>query len=223
MVAPLLLSALAFCQTDQPTPTQQPIPARQPAKAVPAKPANPESVADAARATREAREATPPQKVYRNKDVTDRTAEDAAPGNPEATVTPAAKTPPAQTASRPAKTVDEIRVEKEEKTFEAQGNIFKRQILVQKGKIIDIQNHSQDLYGQLNAWSVEHHRDANPAICWSPGYDDPYNKDWCAIGRGLQSAYDTSQRQLAQEKARLEQMQEDIRRKGYGNAVYDPD
>ncbi len=110
-----------------------------------------------------------------------------------------------------------------EKAFEVQGNIFKRQILAQKGKIIDIQNQSQNLSGQLNAWSVEHHQDANPAICWTSGYNDPYSKDWCAIGRGLQAAYDASQRQLAGEKARLEQMQEDIRRKGYGNAVYDAD
>ena len=111
----------------------------------------------------------------------------------------------------------------QEKTFEAQGNIFKKQILAQKSKIIEIQNQSQDLYGQLNAWTVEHHHDANPAVCWTSAYNDPYNKDWCAIGRGLQAAYDESQRQLAQEKTRLEQMQEDIRHKGYGNGVYDPD
>jgi hypothetical protein len=39
----------------------------------------------------------------------------------------------------------------------------------------------------------------------------------------LKTQYEASQQQLAQEKAKLEQMQENIRRAGYGNAVYDPD
>jgi hypothetical protein len=39
----------------------------------------------------------------------------------------------------------------------------------------------------------------------------------------LKAQYEATQQQLTQEKARLEQMQEDIRRKGYGNGVYDPD
>jgi hypothetical protein len=39
----------------------------------------------------------------------------------------------------------------------------------------------------------------------------------------LKAQYEASERQLTQEKAKLEHMQEDIRRKGYGNGVYDPD
>jgi len=228
-IGPLLMSALAFSQAGQPTTASQPTApqpssqqstTQQPAKAPPAKP---RSVADAARASKQAHESAPPQKVYRNKDLADSTGPDNAQSSSAGTTaTPPAKSTPSQPAPRPAKTADEIVMEKE-KSFEAQGNVFKRQILVQKGKIIDIQNQSQNLYAQLNAWSVEHHYDANPAMCWTSEYNNPYFKDWCAIGRGLQAAYDASERQLAQEKARLEQMQEDMRRKGYGNAIYDAD
>jgi hypothetical protein len=225
----LLLSALAFGQAGQPTiPQQPPAPEptgqqstpQQPAKAAPARP---KSVADAARASREATEAAPPQKVYRNTDLTDGSDAGGIPGNAGVPVAPPARTTPPRTASRPAtRTADGISLQKD-RAFESQGNVFKRQILVQKTKIITLQNQTQSLSGQFNAWSVRHSYRFNPAICWTSEYTDPYIKDWCEIGIRLQAAYETSQRQLAEEKERLEQMQEDIRHKGYGNAVYDPD
>jgi hypothetical protein len=224
VTAALLFSALAFSQsssTVQPPAAQQPNTQQerqQPAKAGQEKPVQPKSVADAARASKGVHDSTPPGKVYKNKDVSAPTSVDAGSGDSGATMNPPAKTP----ASRAAKSEDEILAEKD-KAFEAQGIVLKEQILAQKSKIIAIQNQAQDLNGQLTAWNVEHHRDTDPAACWTSSYNDPYFKDWCAIGRNLQSAYDTAQQQLAQEKAHLEQMQEEIRRKGYGNGVYDPD
>ena len=94
---------------------------------------------------------------------------------------------------------------------------------VQKGKIIGIQNHITSLKNQFAAWSTSFSQDSDAPACWTSTYYTPYYKSWCDTGRNLKVQYDASQAQLAQEKARLEQMQEKIRRAGYGNAVYDPD
>ena len=45
----------------------------------------------------------------------------------------------------------------------------------------------------------------------------------CDRGRILKAQYDAAQAQLKQQKASLEKIQEEIRRKGYGKVVYDPD
>jgi hypothetical protein len=107
--------------------------------------------------------------------------------------------------------------------FEAQGNTFKNQIKVQKGKIVDIQNQITSLKNQFAEWSAEFAQADEAQACWTSTYYTPYYKNWCDTGRNLKAQYEASQRQFAQEKARLEQMQENIRRAGYGNAVYDPD
>jgi len=214
----LLVGALAFSQTNQPTtgqqPTAQPSTAQQPADG---QPTAPQSVADAARASRKAHESAPPSKVFRNKDLSDGThAGSAAAGNSSTTALSATQPRAPQAASHPAaKTAAEI--------FQAQGNILKNQVLVQKGKILDIQNQIESLKRQFAAWSTDFSQDEEAPLCWSSLHDSPYYQDWCDTGKNLDAQYKASQQQLAQEKARLEQMQEDIRRKGYGTAVYDPD
>jgi hypothetical protein len=50
-----------------------------------------------------------------------------------------------------------------------------------------------------------------------------YYKDYCDVGKNLRAQIEAAQRQLAQQKTNLENMQEDIRRKGYGNSIYEPD
>ena|SRR5579863_1240115 len=235
-VAPLLVGALAFGQADQSAPAQPnavPSTAQQPAAQLtttpPAKPrpATPNSVADAARASKQAKESAPPAKVYRNKDVKDpdEPASAAAPDhNPSG---PAAKPVVAQTAAktaapRTAQTADEEI--KKNRAFEAQGLVFKNQMKVEKGKIIDIQNRIKDLKYQFDAWATEYAQDPSDAqACWTSQYSTPYYKDWCDTGRNLKAQYDAAQVQLTQEKAHLEQMQENIRRQGYGNGIYDPD
>jgi hypothetical protein len=237
----LLLSALAFGQADQPTtaqPTtnQQPT-TQQPTAQPPAKPAIVrQSVAGAARASRQAQESAPPAKIYRNKDVKDPSV----PGSP-ATANSAATTAPATgsavpqnapiSAAHPAAIVtaqtapqaDATQIQKD-RAFEAQAKVFKSQILAEKGKIVDIRNRIADLKYQFDMWSTEYAQDPTDAqTCWTSTYYTPYYKDWCDTGRNLKAQYDASQRQLDQEKARLEQMQESIRRQGYGNGVYDPD
>lgn len=99
--------------------------------------------------------------------------------------------------------------------------VFRNQILLEKEKIIDIQNHITDLKYQFDEWTSEFSQNDGALECWTSMYSS--EKDWCDTGRNLKAQYDGAQTQLAQEKARLEQMQEVIRRKGYGNAVYDPD
>jgi hypothetical protein len=242
-IAPLLACALAFGQAGQST-TAQPNPApsrnaqqpaaQQPTAPPPAKPrpTTPQSVADAARASKQAQQSAPPAKVYRNKDVKDPAdAGSPATGDHNAAATPTAKPVIAQTAAKTtapptaqpaAQTADdEI---KKDRAFEAQGLIFKNQMKVEKGKIIDIQNRIRDLKYQFDAWSTEYAQDPTDAqVCWTSQYYTPYYQDWCDTGRNLKAQYDAAQVQLEQEKAHLEQMQENIRRKGYGNAIYDPD
>jgi hypothetical protein len=215
----ILMTALACGQTNQQPADPQSTGAQpansQPANSQPAnpKPIKPSAVAAAASASRLAHQSAPPSKVIRNHDLTDGSnppeAADSAP-TPNDTA--------AQVARDKATQEEERKVEQ----FERQGKTFQNQVKVQKGKIIDLQNRVQSLSEQFDAWSVSH-RHVNPAVCWTSQHDTEFYKSWCDIGRNLKDATDASQRQLGQEKARLEQMQENIRRAGYGNAVYDPD
>ena len=121
------------------------------------------------------------------------------------------------------KATDEEQDQQEVRRFEAQGKKFQNQVRVEKGKIIDIQNHITSLKNQFAARSNGFAQDDEGQACWTSTYYTPYYKDWCDQGRNLKAQYEAAQRQLAQEKTKLDQMQEDIRRKGYGNGVYDPD
>jgi hypothetical protein len=107
--------------------------------------------------------------------------------------------------------------------FYSQGLVFKNQVKVQKGKIVDIQNRITSLKNRFASWSVRYAQDSEAQACWTSAYYTTYYRDWCDRGRNLKAQYEQLQRQLAQEKAKLEQMQEKIRRAGYGNGVYDPD
>jgi len=226
MVVWLLMTPLAFSQTNQQPADPQSTGAQptnpQPANSQPAnpqpsnqRPSKPSAVAAAASAAKLAHQSAPPSKVIRNHDLSDgnNTPE---PGKSE----PKPNDTTTQTAQDKATQEEEDRKVQQ---FEAQGKTFENEIKVQKGKIIDLENRVQSLNDQFDAWSTSH-RHLNAAICWTSQHDDiDYYKSWCDIGRNLRDATDASQRQLAQEKVRLEQMQENIRRAGYGNAVYDPD
>jgi len=224
------MTALAYGQTTQPPTDPQSTDSQstgsqstnaqpansQSAKSPPAsqKPVKPSAVAAAASASRTAVETAPPIKVIRNHDLNDGS-------NPPEVAKPA----PSQDASATQAARDKAiaQEEQKEKQFETQGKIFQNQIRVEKGKIIGIQNHITRLKNQFAAWSAGFSQDTDAQACWTSAYYSPYYKDWCDTGRNLKAQYEATQQQLAQEKARLEQMQEDIRRKGYGNGVYDPD
>ena len=224
------MAALAYGQTSQSPSTTQatdtqataaqpansPPPNAQPANSPPAnpKPIKPSAVAAAAAASKLARESNPPSKVIRNHDLNDGTNTSEAPKS-----TPA----PDEAAAKAAQDKADLDEERKAQQFEAQGKTFQNQIKVEKGKIIGIQNHITSLKNQFAAWSAQFSQDPDAQACWTSTYYTPYYKSWCDTGRNLKAQYDASQLQLTQEKARLEQMQEDIRRKGYGNAVYDPD
>lgn len=226
MVGWVLFAALAFGQTNQ-QPTNPEAVGAQPTNVQPnsppasSQPANqaatkPSAVAAAASASRLARESAAPIKVIRNHDISDGSS------------TPDAGTPgskPNGAATRSAQDQDKETQEEERKVqqFEVQGKTFQNQIKVQKGKIIDIQNHITLLKNQFAVWSAGFAQDDEASSCWTNAYYSPYYKEWCDRGRNLKAQYEASQIQLAQEKARLDQMQENIRRAGYGNAVYDPD
>ncbi|MFZ0284249.1 MAG: hypothetical protein WAL32_03380 [Terriglobales bacterium] len=221
MAAPLLAGALAFGQAGQSATAQsgppQPATAQQKVASPPAtlRPAAPRSVADAAGASKQAQTSAPPVKVYRNKDVKD----PAATGKPAIGEHNVAAPSASQTAAQTA--AEEIQ---KDRAFEAQGSIFKNQIRAEKGNIVAIQNRMRSLKYQFDAWSTEFSQDPTDAqACWTSQYYAPYYKDWCDAGRNLKAQYDETQVQLNQEKTRLEQMQENIRRKGYGNGVYDAD
>jgi hypothetical protein len=160
----------------------------------------------------------PATKVYRNKEVKDRRAAGStATGDHTAAATSAAAQPaPAQTPPPGVFTQTAA-------AFEAEGMSLKNQVRMEKGKIIDIQSHIVSLKYQFDEWTSEYSQNNGALVCGSSLYSATDNKEWCDTGRSLKGEYDKSQTQLDQEKVRLEQMQEDIRRKGYGNAVYDPD
>jgi len=214
------MATLASSQTGQqsspPQSTGTQPSASEPANPQPAnsKPVKPSAVDAAASASKQARESAPPIKVIRNHDLSDAS-------NPPATKS--APTPSDTVAeSARDKATDEEDHQKVLR-FEAQGKIFQNQVKVQKGKIIDIQNDITSLKNEFDAWSTGFAQDDEAQACWTSTYYTPYYKDWCDRGRNLKAQYEASERQLAQEKAKLEKMQEDIRRKGYGNGVYDPD
>jgi hypothetical protein len=232
IAALLLLSAPALCQAD-PSVTAQPPnnqpPSPQPTAPPPAKPRpnTRPTVADATRASRQLQASASAAKVYRNKDVKD----PADAGSPTANGPSAAVNSPAQPAitqtaslpaSHPAVQTGDEEIQRD-RAFEAQARVFKNQILVEEGRIAGIQNRMATLKDQFAAWSAEYSQDDEAPLCWTSSYTSPYYKDWCDTGRNLKAQYDASQRQLDQEKVRLDHMQESIRRQGYGNAVYDPD
>lgn len=224
------MGALACGQTSQ-QPSNPPAAAPQPTGAQPANPqpansqptnsapANPKAVkpsavAAAASASRLAHESAPPSKVIRNHDLNDGS-------NPPEAVKSAPTADDLAAQAARDKTIAEQK--RQVRQFETQGKAFQNQIKVQKGKITDIQNHITNLKNQFAAWSAEFSQDSDAPACWTSSYYTPYYKGWCDTGRNLKAQYDASQLELVQEKARLEQMQEDIRRKGYGDSVYDPD
>jgi hypothetical protein len=224
IAATLLMGALAFGQTDQPaSPPQSTTPtANQTSPSQPTNdkcPCKPRTVVDAANASKQKAESEPPAKIYRNKDVKDPA---------EASATAAQTAAPASTsksthASTSAQKESPAPVQSPA-AFKAQGDVYKNQILLEKEKIADIQNRITELKYEFDTWSSSVAQDpADASLCWTSSYSAPYYKDWCDTGRNLKAQYDAAQNQLKQERANLEKMQEAIRRKGYGNAVYDPD
>ena len=226
------MNVAAFCQTDEPATMPQPAVQQQSATPPltaksaetqpPAKPQRTTSpVADAAQASKQARGSAPAAKMYRNHDLKD---PDAPVANASATgaqgaPTSTAKAAYAQSGSYPAAATPA----QTPAAFAAQAVTFREQVRVEKGKIIDLQTNIRKLQAQFAAWSAEYWQDEEAPVCWTSAYNSPYYKDWCSAGRDLKAQFEAAQTQFAQEKTRLEQMQEDIRRKGYGNAVYDPD
>ena len=207
------MTVLAGAQTTQP-PTDSPSTASQTLSSQPPKPVKESAVAAAASASKQARESAPPIKVIRNHDLNDgSTPPDAAKAEP--------KSNDAEQSAAQAKEAQQD--EKNVWQFEPQGKIFQNQIKVEKGKIIGIQNRIVRLKNQFARWSASFSQDSDAPACWTSTYYTPYYKSRCDTGRNLKAQYDAAQAQLAQEKARLEEMQENIRRAGYGNAVYDPD
>lgn len=206
----LLLASAAFAQVDQPLPSSssptpaQPATVQQAPNPAPGKP--PQSIAGAARASRDAAESAPATRTYRNKDVRD----------------PAEETNYATPPSAPPQADDEVLKDKE-RQFEAQGSTYKDQILAQEAKMVSIQNHIDELESQYADWTTWHTDVSDVSLCWTELGSTYYYKEYCDVGKGLRAQTETAQRQLAQEKARLADMQEYIRRQGYGNAVYEPD
>ena len=229
IAAALLIGALAFGQTDQPPSTPQSTPQPSANKTSPPRqtndkcPCQPWTAVDAANASKQKVESEAPAKVYRNKDLKD-PAETSV--TSEGTPAPASvpkSTPVAPTSPQSESTVPSAPLQSPA-SFKAQGDVYRNQILLEKEKVADIQSHITYLKYQFDMWSSSLAQDPTDAsLCWTSSYNTPYYKDWCDTGRNLKAQYDAAQSQLKQEKANLEKMQEEIRRKGYGNAVYDPD
>ena len=229
IVAALLIGALAFGQTDQPSSTPQSTaqpsanktsPPGQPNDKCPCKPW---TVVDAANASKQKVESEAPAKVYRNKDLKDPTEPSVTSQETPSPASVSKLTPSAPTSPQSESTVSSAPLQTPA-SFKAQGDVYRNQILLEKEQVADIQSHITDLKYQFDEWSASLAQDPTEAsLCWTSSYNIPYYKDWCDTGRDLKAQYDAVQLRLKQEKANLEKMQEDIRRKGYGNGVYDPD
>ncbi len=222
----VLMSALAFGQTDQtssaPPSTTAPSAAKtsQPRQTNDKCPCKPRTVVDAASTSKQKAESEPPATIYRNKDLKD-PAETSLTSEGAATPPSVPKSVPTPTSAQkePATPADP---QQSPAAFKAQGDVYRNQILLQKQKIAGVQSRITDLKYQFDEWTAALAQDhTGVPICWTSSYG--YYKDWCDTGRNLNAQYDVVQGQLKQEKANLEKMQEEIRRKGYGNAVYDPD
>ena len=157
----------------------------------------------------------PQPRFIENKDLKD-------PGDPTPAVAePGAATQGSATQNKSAAADPQVQ---KDRAFEAQGQIFKKQVLAEKTKIAAIQSRLANLKYQFDQWSLSFSQDVSDAQeCWTSTYYTPYYRDWCDTGRKLKAQADATQRQLDQEKTRLKQMQENIRRQGYGNGVYDAD
>ena len=184
MISPLLLVVLAFGQAEPPT-TRQPTITQQPATQSPLnrQPANPQSVADAARVSKKAL-ASAPVKVYRNKDLRNSNSRDgkdvASPTTRDrSTAATSAASPPTPTPSYPATQPLDDTLKGKDAAFESQGKILRNQVLVQKGKIVGIQNQITSLSDQFAAWSSAYSQDYETPVCWTSLHDSLYYKAWC--------------------------------------------
>jgi len=221
-----LVAAAAFAQADQPAqsspsppPASQPSATQQTPVRLPAK--KPQSLADVARSSKQAYESAPPTKVYRNKDVRD-PAEEGSPVTPNSGPAVSASHPAPPKSAPPAKTAAAIAMEKEA-AFEAQGKVLRSQVLAQKARIVGVQNSIRQIQNQFADWTTWYTDDGDVSLCWTNLGDTYYYKSYCDVGKNLRAQIEAAQRQLAQERTKLENMQEDIRLKGYGNSIYEPD
>lgn len=225
IAAILLVSASASGQNDQASNPPQSAAQAPATKTSPAQPTNdkcpckPWTVVDAANAAKQRAESEPPAKIYKNKDLKDPAdPNSSAPGAPPS----AAHLTPASTSQQKDSPPPSVPVQSPA-SFKAQGEVYRNQILLEKEKVADIQSRIADLKYQFDTWSTSMAQDPTDAsICWT-AYATPYYKDWCDTGRSIKTQYDAAEGQLKKENANLEKMQENIRRKGYGNAVYDPE
>jgi hypothetical protein len=239
-MAGLLVSlALAFGQAGQPQSGQQQTAAQPPTATQPQTtkapsnqaspphqtndkcPCKPWTVVDAANAAKQSTASQPPAKVYKNKDVKDPASASAAPPANSSALAPAASQAASVPATQPAATTSNDSPVEDPAAFKARGDVFKNEMKAEKEKLAAIQNRITNLKYQYDVWAESSAQDDGALSCWTSEYYS--NKDWCDTGRDLKAQYDAAQRQLQQEKAHLETMQEAIRRQGYGNAVYDPD
>ena len=86
-------------------------------------------------------------------------------------------------------------------------------IKAQKQHILDIQASMKDLQQQMEPWKT--------SDCTHILYSDT-QRNACDIPQRLTSDYEKAKAQLKAEQTKLEEIQEEARRLGYGSSFYDP-
>ena len=86
------------------------------------------------------------------------------------------------------------------------------QVKAERQKIAQLQAQTSDLQTQLEQWKT--------SDCTH--YLRPDNSNTCDIPQKLTAELDRTKSQLEQEKKNLETIQEDARKMGFANSVYDP-
>lgn len=89
---------------------------------------------------------------------------------------------------------------------------IKDQVREQRKKIAELQAQIDDLKKQMEPWKTS---DCTHVL-------NPDNSNTCDIPKKLTAAMDRTKDQLEQEKKNLDSVQEDARKMGYANSVYDP-
>lgn len=89
-----------------------------------------------------------------------------------------------------------------------------------KQRIADLRAHMVDLQEQIDKWNSENSKSIaiHGSGCWTGAY-----KDWCDTPKRLQADAEKTQAAIEGAQKDLEQIQEQVRRMGYGNAFYDPE
>jgi len=123
---------------------------------------------------------------------------------------------PAPAAAQEKKTADaESEAATNQQSKEQRANELQAKIKEEKQRILNLEAHLKKLQGELDKWKT--------SDCTYTVHREDTSKSGCDIPGKLLAENEKSRTQLEHERAALVEMQEEVRRLGYGNSFYDPE